>query len=363
MSHTNKSHKSIEDNPLFRSIEGTKKQRSSSPSSSSQKKQHLQQNPLAKALGLQKAVSSSRSSSNSIASKGIHKLNSAPRHKPKGLELLSSPSTYNKKITNHNKLHSKLNNGIGTGKPSKLKSKTPPTTNGNRPRKSKSPITQQQRQPQPQQQSNQLEFVPPSQRQNFNSSTIGSNDTSFSSTSTTTPARFQDQEPIHLLRIMNLAPQVTKHDVLNIMSKYGTILNVLIKTELIHTPNSATPMIPKRPRSQQLRQGLFSGPSDRATADPNDESLYTTTAELLYLEESSLYSAKDDLDGRRADGRILKLEIDTVSKFVRGANDWAKILDDVRLTRNAELAIQKAEMARAKAEQAKVRAAVVYDRF
>ncbi|GME74653.1 unnamed protein product [Ambrosiozyma monospora] len=152
---------------------------------------------------------------------------------------------------------------------------------------------------------------------------------------------------------MNLSPQVTKHDVLNIMSKYGTILNVLIKTEPIPGRN-----IPRGPKSQ-AHQGFHDPDFDEG----NDESLYTTTAELLYLEESSLYSAKDDLDGRKADGRILKLEIDTISKFVQGANDWAKILDDVRLTRNAELAIQNAEMARAKAEQAKVRAAVVYDRF
>ncbi len=96
------------------------------------------------------------------------------------------------------------------------------------------------------------------------------------------------------LRIKNLQPGVTELDIVEIMWRYGTVLQVMTKESV------------------------------------TKEFGRSVTAELFYLDDDSMWKAKRALDGVKADNRILKLEIAQNPVTVTDPLIWRRLTSEVK---------------------------------
>ncbi|GMM32070.1 hypothetical protein DAMA08_048150 [Martiniozyma asiatica (nom. inval.)] len=104
---------------------------------------------------------------------------------------------------------------------------------------------------------------------------------------------FKNASHIPFLRVKNLDEAVSETDISLIMSEFGVIVKILTTA------------------------GRSKGDS-------------TITAEIFYVEDESLKAAQGELDGRRADGRILDVSIDTQSEIINSDRLWKEVLEEVR---------------------------------
>ncbi|QPG75647.1 hypothetical protein FOA43_003004 [Brettanomyces nanus] len=111
------------------------------------------------------------------------------------------------------------------------------------------------------------------------------------------PVNFIGASQTSFLRLRNLSPGVTESDIVEIMSKYGTVLKVM-------TVEGFTREFGK-----------------------------SVTAELFFMSEDSMYSAQKALDGRMADSHRLRVEISHTPIVVIDPEIWKKVVKEIKLIR------------------------------